>query len=144
MNHWHPYVIAILDSKQKVDFSLTLLYFVLYVHSTPPNPNERRATTIMTTVPPTVEERLARLEGVYDHLASKADIAELRAILKDDVARVESDLKGDIARVESGLKGDIAHVQTDIAELKGSVKILLVAMTSGLALLNIVLRFWPS
>lgn len=98
----------------------------------------------MTTVPPTVEERLARLEGVYDHLASKADIAELRAILKDDVARVESDLKGDIARVESGLKGNIARVQTDIAELKGSVKILLVAMTSGLALLNIVLRFWPS
>ena len=87
----------------------------------------------MATVPPTVEERLARLEGVYDHLASKADIAELRAILKDDVARIESDLKGDITRV-----------QTDIAELKGSVKILLVAMTSGLALLNIVLRFWPS
>ena len=87
----------------------------------------------MATVPPTVEERLARLEGVYDHLASKADIAELRAILKDDVARIESDLKGDITRV-----------QTDIAELKGSVKILLVAMTSSLALLNIVLRFWPS
>lgn len=87
----------------------------------------------MATVPPTVEERLARLEGVYDHLASKADIAELRAVLKGDIARVESDLKGDIARV-----------QTDIAELKGSVKILLVAMTSGLALLNIVLRFWPS
>ena len=98
----------------------------------------------MATVPPTVEERLARLEGVYDHLASKADIAELRAVLKGDIARVESDLKGDIARVESDLKGDIARVQTDIAELKGSVKILLVAMTSGLALLNIVLRFWPS
>ena len=64
---------------------------------------------------PTVEERLARLEGVYDHLASKADLA-----------RVESDLKA------------------EIAELKGSVKILVVAMTSGLALLNIVLRFWPS
>ena len=135
---------AILDYEQKVDFLLTLLYLVLYVHSTPPNPNEKRATTIMTTVPPTVEERLARLEGVYDHLASKADIAELRAILKDDIARVESDLKGDIARVESGLKDDVARVQTDIAELKGSVKILLVAMTSGLALLNIVLRFWPS
>ena len=98
----------------------------------------------MATVPPTVEERLARLEGVYDHLASKADLAELRAVLKDDIAHVESDLKADIARVESGLKDDIAHVQTDIAELKGSVKILLVAMTSGLALLNIVLRFWPS
>ena len=83
----------------------------------------------MATVPPTAEERLARLEGVYDHLASKADLAELKAVLKDDIARVES---------------DIARVQTDIAELKGSVKILLVAMTSGLALLNIVLRFWPS
>ena len=94
----------------------------------------------MATVPPTVEERLARLEGVYDHLASKADLAELRADLKDDIAR----LQAEITRVESGLKDDIARLQADIAELKGSVKILVVAMTSGLALLNIILRFWPS
>ena len=80
----------------------------------------------MATVPPTIEERLARLEGVYDHLASKADLAELRSILKDDIARVESGLKA------------------EMADLKGSVKVLLVVMTSGLALLNIVLRFWPS
>ena len=98
----------------------------------------------MATIPPTIEERLARLEGVYDHLASKGDLAELKAIFKDDIAHVESDLKADIARVESSFKDDIARVQADIAELKGSVKILLVAMTSGLALLNIVLRFWPS
>ena len=83
----------------------------------------------MATVPPTVEERLARLEGVYDHLASKADLAELRSILKDDMAR---------------LQAEIARLQAEMAELKGSVKILVVAMTSGLALLNIVLRFWPS
>ena len=76
----------------------------------------------MATVPPTIEERLARLEGVYDHLASKADLAELRSVLKDDIARL----------------------QAEMAELKGSVKILVVAMTSGLALLNIILRFWPS
>ena len=76
----------------------------------------------MATVPPTIEERLARLEGVYDHLASKADLAELRSVLKEDMARL----------------------QAEMAELKGSVKILLVVMTSGLALLNIVLRFWPS
>ena len=109
----------------------------------------------MATVPPTIEERLARLEGVYDHLASKADLAELRAVLKDDITRVESrlkddmahvesGLKDDIARVESGLKDDIARLQAEMAELKGSVKILVVVMTSGLALLNIVLRFWPS
>ena len=101
----------------------------------------------MATVPPTIEERLARLEGVYDHLASKADLAELRAVLKDDMAR----LQAEITRVENGLKDDItrlkddmAHLQAEMAELKGSVKILVVAMTSGLALLNIVLRFWPS
>ena len=98
----------------------------------------------MATVPPTIEERLARLEGVYDHLASKADLAELRAVLKNDIAHVESGLKDDIARVESGLKDDIARLQAEMAELKGSVKILVVVMTSGLALLNIVLRFWPS
>ena len=112
----------------------------------------------MATVPPTVEERLARLEGVYDHLASKADLAELRAVLKDDIARlqaeitrVESGLKDDMAqlqaeitRVESGLKEDMARLQAEMAELRGSVKILVVVMTSGLALLNIVLRFWPS
>ena len=105
----------------------------------------------MATVPPTIEERLARLEGVYDHLASKADLAELRSVLKDDMARVESDLKEDMARlqaeitrVESGLKEDMARLQAEMAELKGSVKVLVVVMTSGLALLNIVLRFWPS
>ena len=98
----------------------------------------------MATVPSTIEERLARLEGVYDHLASKADLAELRAVLKNDIAHVESGLKDDIARVESGLKDDIARLQAEMAELKGSVKILVVVMTSGLALLNIVLRFWPS
>ena len=101
----------------------------------------------MATIPPTIEERLARLEGVYDHLASKADLAELRAVLKDDMAR----LQAEITRVESGLKDDItrlkddmARLQAEMAELKGSVRMLVVVMTSGLALLNIVLRFWPS
>ena len=116
---------ALLDREQEVDFSLTLLNLVLYVHKYTPN-SKRKERTAMATVPPTIEERLARLEGVYDHLASKADLAELRAVLKDDIARVESDLKA------------------ELAELKGSVKVLLVVMTSGLALLNIVLRFWPS
>ena len=38
----------------------------------------------------------------------------------------------------------MARLQAEMAELKGSVKVLVVVMTSGLALLNIVLRFWPS
>jgi hypothetical protein len=31
----------------------------------------------------TVESRLSRLEGVYEHLATKADIAELRAEMQE-------------------------------------------------------------
>ena len=69
----------------------------------------------MTNTPLTPEERLARLEGVYEHLATKADLA----------------------RVEGGLKADIV-------DLRGSFRTLLLAATSVLALLNIVLRFWPA
>ncbi len=38
----------------------------------------------------TVEQRLTRLEAVYEHLATKADIADLRAELKADIGRVET------------------------------------------------------
>ena len=40
----------------------------------------------------TTEERLSRLEGVYDHLASKADVAELKTELKTDIAAMEARL----------------------------------------------------
>ena len=33
----------------------------------------------MATTPMTPEERLARLEGVYEHLATKADLADLKS-----------------------------------------------------------------
>lgn len=40
----------------------------------------------MTNSPLTAEERLAKLEGVYNHLATKADIAEL----KTDMAELQN------------------------------------------------------
>ena len=39
----------------------------------------------MNIEPQTSEERLSRLEGVYQHLATKADIAELKAELKIEI-----------------------------------------------------------
>ena len=36
----------------------------------------------------TAEERLSRLEGAYDHLATKADVA----VLKSDIANLKADL----------------------------------------------------
>ena len=38
----------------------------------------------------TVEQKLTRLEAVYDHLVTKADIADLRAEMKADIGRIES------------------------------------------------------
>jgi hypothetical protein len=75
----------------------------------------------------TVEERLSRLEGVYDHLASKADvakvetqIADLRAELKGkDIAKVETQIAG----LRTELKGDIAGLRTEMYRINaGSVK----------------------
>ncbi|MYA21987.1 MAG: hypothetical protein F4X75_23015 [Gemmatimonadetes bacterium] len=84
----------------------------------------------MATTPPlTPEERLARLEGVYDHLATQGHIGEVKAEI--------ADLKVEIVRSAGNLKAEIA-------DLKDSVQTLLIALFAGLALLNIILRFWPS
>ncbi|MDE2902570.1 MAG: hypothetical protein OXP73_06030 [Chloroflexota bacterium] len=40
----------------------------------------------------TEAERLSRLEGAYEHLATKADIADLRGELKVELTRVETRL----------------------------------------------------
>ncbi len=40
----------------------------------------------------TLEERVSRLEGGYEHLATKADLADLKADLKSDIAHLESRL----------------------------------------------------
>ena len=73
----------------------------------------------------TVEERLSRLEGVYDHLSSKADVAKVET----QIADLRTELKGDIAKVETQiadlrteLKGDIGKVETQIAGLRTELK----------------------
>ncbi len=67
-------------------------------------------------------ERVSRLEGAYEHLATKADIAALRGELKTDIAALRGELKA------------------ELGELKGSIKMLLIAMTFILTLLNIGLK----
>ena len=42
------------------------------------------------TTGPSIEERVSRLEGAYEHLATKADVAELKAELKADIAHIEA------------------------------------------------------
>jgi len=75
-------------------------------------------------------ERVARLEGAYDHLATKADIAELKAATK-----------ADIAELKVSTKEDIAELKKDIAELKGGAKMLALAISVGLVAVQIILKY---
>ena len=43
----------------------------------------------MPNSPLTPEERLARLEGVYEHLATKADVVRLEGQIKAESTRLE-------------------------------------------------------
>lgn len=43
----------------------------------------------MTTQSASLAERVARIEGVLDHLATKADLEELRAELRTEMQRLK-------------------------------------------------------
>ena len=65
--------------------------------------------------PPQAEAITDTIRAAFsDSVATKADIAELRA----DMAALRTELKGDIAELRTELKGDIAELRT---ELKGDM-----------------------
>ena len=74
----------------------------------------------MTTTPLTTEERLARLEGVYEHLATKTDIADLKV----DMANLEASLSKDFTSQIQDVKKSLNRLQGGIAVL-GIVVIIL-------------------
>lgn len=61
----------------------------------------------------TVEERLSRLEGVYDHLASKADVARVET----QIARVETQ----VADLRTELKGEIGALRGEMLRLNAGL-----------------------
>ena len=64
----------------------------------------------MTNSPLTPEERLSRLEGVYEHLATKADITRLEGEIKAEGTRLE----GELTRLEGELKAAVAELKTEL------------------------------
>ncbi|MCY3791789.1 MAG: hypothetical protein OXH63_23680 [Gemmatimonadetes bacterium] len=64
----------------------------------------------MTNPPLTPEERLSRLEGVYEHLATKADITRLEGEIKAEGTRI----KADITRLEGEVKTAMAELKTEL------------------------------
>ena len=81
-----------------------------------------------------VEERLSRLEGVYDHLSSKADIAKVET----QIADLRTELKGDLAGLETRIVGLRAEMYRVNASL---VKWGLGFMVVGLGAMTAIVRF---
>ena len=86
----------------------------------------------MTNAPLTPEERLARLEGVYEHLATKTDNAELKTELKADNAELKAELKADLAELKTELSKEFT---SQIQEVRKSLN----QLQGGMAVLGIVL-----
>ncbi len=61
-------------------------------------------------------------EATHDDLATKTDLAAVKAELKADIAEVMSELKADIAGVRSELKADIAGLKIDLKDEIAGVK----------------------
>ena len=81
---------------------------------------------------PTQEERIARLEEAYTHLATKEDLAKLRGELKADIATLRGELKADIASLRGELKADIASLRGELRGMQwmlGGGFIILIAVT---------------
>ena len=67
-------------------------------------PAPRRTIPITMTTTATTDQRLTRLEAVYEHVATKADLAAAEARLQAQIAaaKVEiANLKADLARMEN-------------------------------------------
>ncbi len=87
------------------------------------------------------QQDIAELKQAFAQLkaSTQQDIAELRAELKGGIAELRAELKGDIAELRAELKGDIAELKRDVAVLK-------LAVFSGLptiVALLVKLAFFP-
>ena len=70
----------------------------------------------------TSEQRLTRLEAVYEHLATKADIADLRAEMKSGIADLRTEMKSDLGRVESQNADLRTEMKAGIGDLRAEMK----------------------
>ena len=85
------------------------------------------------TTPPTIEERVSRLEGGYEHLATKADLERVRA-----------DLMGEIGNLRSDTTADIGSVRAEIKESRISTILWLTGiMIALLGAVVALLKAWP-
>ncbi len=68
------------------------------------------ATAEQTT---SLGERVSRIEGGYEHLATKADLAQMKAELKADIGRLDGEI--------GGLRGEIRGIKWWILSIGAAV-----------------------
>lgn len=86
----------------------------------------------------TESERIARIEGAYEHLATKADVESIKTAVHEvrtEVQTVKTELQADIQSVRSELHGEIAGIKNDLRWMK---------WTLGIVVLGVLLPFLQS
>ena len=86
----------------------------------------------------TESERIARIEGAYEHLATKADVESIKTEVHDvkaEVQTVKSELQGEIQSVRSEMHGELAGIKNDLRWMKWAL---------GIVVLGVLLPFLQS
>ena len=84
------------------------------------------------------EERVTRLEAMYEHVATKADLQVFKADLQQEIGGVKIDLQQEIGDVKIDFHKEIGDVRVDLAALRGEVRSLRWTMGLGFTALAIL------
>ncbi len=68
----------------------------------------------------TTEERLSRLEGAYEHVATKADLIGEVGSVRTELANLRAELKTDIGDLRAELKSDIGSLRADMHRMNAT------------------------
>ena len=82
-------------------------------------------------------ERVSRIEGGYEHLATKADLEQMRAEIKADMAGLDAKIAGLDGKI-AGLDGKVEALRSEIRGIKwwiASAAAAVVALSSLVQLL---------
>ena len=76
----------------------------------------------------TLEERTSRLEGGYEHLATKADVERLRGELRADMERNRAEARADIERLRADVSRWILQLGVALISAAGVIAGVVVAV----------------
>ena len=89
---------------------------------------------IITEERPSTEERVSRIEGAQTHLATKADVAELRGEVLAELAKSEARTSERIAKLHAEVIAELARIETR------NVRWLIAVITVAVAVITIIYR----